>query len=277
MVSVGLLVRDGEVIANAPATQTYLTAGAPAYFGDYYRLQIGKQIYRDMAHLHAGLTGNRSDLAHREMSGWLSDPNEAEEFSRAQHAGSMGPALMLANRLDLSGARSLLDVAGGTGAYSIAFCRQNQDLLAVILDFPTVIDVARDYVDAAGMADGIDLLPGDARETVWPSGQDVVFMSYLLSAVAGGDLPMLLDRAFAALRPGGRLILHDFMLDQTRSGPRSAALFFLFYLVNQPDAVSFTVNELSPLIAEAGFSDLCHQVMIPDITMMVQATKPVTG
>lgn len=99
MVSVGVLLRDGDAIANAPVTQTYLTPGAPAYFGDYYRLQIGKQIYRDMEHLLAGLTGDRSDLAHRGMSGWFADPKEAEEFSHSQHAGSMGPALMLATGL----------------------------------------------------------------------------------------------------------------------------------------------------------------------------------
>lgn len=127
------------------------------------------------------------------------------------------------------------------------------------------------------MADRIVLLSGDARQTRWPDGQDVIFMSYLLSAVTGSDIPRLLDLAFAALRPGGRLIVHDFLLDQTRSGPRSAALFFVFYLVNQPDAVSFTVNELSPLITQAGFSSVSDEVMIPDITMMIQATKPDTA
>jgi ubiquinone/menaquinone biosynthesis C-methylase UbiE len=112
------------------------------------------------------------------------------------------------------------------GADAIAFCRWKPELQATILDFPTVTDVARGYVEAAGMSERIGLLAGDAREVDWPTEQDAVFVSYLLSAVAGLDIPRLLASAHAALRPGGRLIVHDFMLDETRSGPSSAALFF---------------------------------------------------
>jgi 2-hydroxy-4-(methylsulfanyl)butanoate S-methyltransferase len=185
LVSTGVLVREIGGLTNAPATETYLVPGAPAYFGDYYRFQIGGQIYGMMEHLDAGLIGDEVRLAHHRMRGWLSDPKEAENFPRAQHAGSLGPAIMLAKKLDLGWAESLLDVAGGRGAYSIAFCRSNPRLKATILDFPTVIDVAVRYVDEAGMKERIRLVGGDAREVEWPNRQDVVLMSYLLSAVGG--------------------------------------------------------------------------------------------
>lgn len=274
LVSTGVLVRQSDGLTNAPATEIYLVPGAAAYFGDYYRFQIGGQMYGIMDHLDAGLIGDEAGLAHNRMSGWLSDPKRADDFSRAQHAGSLGPAIMLSKRLDLSGAERLLDVAGGTGAYSIVFCQRNPGLSATILDFPTVIDVARRYVDEAGMADRVTLKSGDARETAWPDGQDVVLMSYLLSAVDGTDIPGLLERAFAALKPGGRLILHDFMLTEDRSGPSSAALFFLSYIAHQPDATSFTADELSPAIAAAGFEDAQSETMIPEITSMIVARKP---
>ena len=99
-------------------------------------------------------------------------------------------------------------------------------------------------------------------------------MSYLLSAVDGADIPGLLARTFAALKPGGRLILHDFMLNEDRSGPSSAALFFLSYIAHQPDATSFTADELSPAIAAAGFVDPQSETMIPEITSMIVARKP---
>jgi ubiquinone/menaquinone biosynthesis C-methylase UbiE len=274
LVSTGVLIDDNGVISNAPATQSYLVPGAPAYFGDYYRFQIGGQIYAILENLDAGLIGDEERLAHSRMSGWLSDPKQAEDFSRAQHAGSLGPAHLLSKKLDLSGAGSLLDVAGGTGAYSITFCQDNPELRATILDFPTVIDVARRYVNDAKMADRITLAAGDARETEWPGGQDVVLMSYLLSAVDGDQIPPLVGRAYEALNPGGLLVLHDFMLTEDRSGPSSAALFFLQYLAYQPGAVSFTAGELQPIVSAAGFQDFESQVMIPEITMMITARKP---
>ena len=274
LVSSGVLVRESGGLVNASATETYLVPGAPAYFGDYYRFQIGGQIYAIMEHLDAGLIGDEEGLAHNRMSGWLSDPKRADDFSRAQHAGSIGPAMMLSKRLDLAGAHRMLDVAGGSGAYSIVFCQQNPDLTATILDFQTVVDVARRYVDEAGMADRITLTAGDALDTVWPGGQDILLMSYLLSAVDGADIAPLLQGAFEALRPGGRVMVHDFMLDETRSGPSSAALFFLSYLANQPDAVSFTSGELSTMITNAGFVRVTTETMIPEITSLVVAHKP---
>ena len=59
-----------------------------------------------------------------------------ERFSSAQHSGSLGPARLLAKRLDLKDRRKLLDVGGGSGAYSIALCAANPRLSATILDFP---------------------------------------------------------------------------------------------------------------------------------------------
>lgn len=274
LVASGVLVRDGDTLTNAPATERYLVPGAKAYFGDYYRYQIGGQFYRNMLDLDAGLAGDRDALMNQSYGDFLADEEEARAFSLSQHAGSMGPALMLADRLDLSGARRLLDVAGGTGAYAIAFCDRNPDLHATIVDFPAVIKTAQGFIDEAGLSDRIALRGGDAREADWPADNDVVLMSYLLSAVDGRDIDGLLAKGFEALKPGGRLIVHDFMLDEARDGPSSAALFFLSYLTFQPDAISFSAEELAPRVDAAGFVDAEVDVMIPDITKMLIARRP---
>ena len=274
LLSLGLLVRSEAGYANAPATAAYLVPGAKAYFGDYYRFQIDRQIYPDLMHLDAGLKGDEDNLAHDSFSGWLDDPQLAADFSRAQHAGSLGPAMMMADRIDLSASRRLLDVAGGTGAYSITFCRRHADLTATIIDFPNVVEVAKGYVAEANLEKRITLQPGDALSEPWPGGQDAVLMSYFLSAVGGGDIEDLLGRAWQALAPGGQLIVHDFMLDDDRAGPAAAAGWFLVYLPLRTDAVSFSAAELKPLIAGHGFAEVQDAVMIPEITKVITARKP---
>jgi predicted O-methyltransferase YrrM len=274
LLSVGLLYREDDLIGNSPAAQRYLVPGAPAYFGDYYRFQIDRQIYPNMNDLDAGLAGDEDAMTHHSMGDWLADPQDADDFSRAQHAGSVGPAMMMVNAVDLGDAKTLLDVAGGTGAYAIAFCAKYPDLDAIILDFPTVVKVAERYLAEAGMAGRIALLGGDALGTDWPENQDVVLMSYLLSAVGGGDIAPLLQRAWRALRPGGRLIVHDFMLADDRSGPSATAGFFLQYLTVRTDPLSFTAAEMSQWAAAEGFAKVESAVMIPEITKMVTASKP---
>lgn len=268
-VSLGLIaLRDGRY-ENAPASEAYLVRSAPAYFGDYFRFQIDRQIYPLLEGLNQALEGK----AERSLYQQLSDPEEADYFSRAQHAGSLGPAALLRRTVDLSDGRQLLDVAGGSGAFTITLCRRYPELRATILDFPAVTDVAKRFIAEAGLTDRVALLSGDAVNTPWPAGQDVVLMSYLLSGVPGASIQTLFDKAFHALEPGGRLLVHDFMVNDDRSGPRSAALWFMTLLFD-PQAISFSAAELEPLAKGAGFVELSVGDLIPGITRLLTARKP---
>jgi SAM-dependent methyltransferase len=274
LTSLGLIVRDDAGFHNSPAGGRYLARGGPAYFGDYYRLQIDRQIYPSLEHLDAGLAGEAADLALYSTAGLMSDPVEAEAFSLAQHAGSLGPALELAKTVDLDGSRTLLDVAGGSGAFSITMCKRYPEMTATIIDFPNVVEVARRYVAEAGLSERIELRGGDALDTEWPGDQDVILMSYLLSAVRERDMATLFENGYRSLRAGGLLIVHDFMLDDDERGPALAAQWFLSYLAHQPDAASFSAGTLQDLLVGAGFVDVSSQILIPEITKIVLCQKP---
>src|SRR3982074_2339031 len=118
LLALGLLVRAEKSYANAPATQRYLVRGSDAFLGDYYGLQIANLIFPSQLGLTDGLLGKPT----QSMRAMLADPEDAALFSDAQHQGSMGPALLLSRRVDLTGCTSLLDVAGGRGAFSIVLC-----------------------------------------------------------------------------------------------------------------------------------------------------------
>ena len=267
----GLVVGEDGRWANAPATSRYLVAGAPEAFGDYYRLQVDGLIYPMLQHLTAGLRGDESALAPSLAADGMSDRDRAASFSRAQHAGSLGPAAVLARRVDLSGASHLLDVAGGTGAMSITLCQAHPQLTATIIDFPNVVEVGREYVAAAGLQDRVRFVPGSALGVEWPAA-DVVLLSYLLSAVAGSDIQPLLRRASAVLSgSGGLLLLHDFMLDDDRLGPELAALWFLQYLAERTDAVSFTAADLRRELDGLGFRQVTEESLIPGVTKLLRA------
>ena len=228
-------------------------------------------MYPALDHLDAGLAGDASNLV--DTPSLMSDPAEAEVFSVAQHAASLGPAIMLAKTIDLHGSRTLLDVAGGSGAFSITLCRRYPELAATIIDFPNVIEVARRFIADAGLSERIELVGGNALATDWPRNQDVVLMSYLLSAVKDDDIPTLLASAHRSLRPGGLLIVHDFMLDDDEQGPSLAAQWFLLNLAFQPEAGSFSAATLSVLLAERGFTSVSSQTLIPQITKVVVGSK----
>ena len=82
LTSIGLVVRDGDGYRNAPASERYLVRAAPAYFGDYYRFQIDRQIYPALLHLDSGIAGDTAHLAFDSLAGLTGDPVQRDQFRR---------------------------------------------------------------------------------------------------------------------------------------------------------------------------------------------------
>lgn len=271
LVSLGVLAKEDAFYSNSPAAGRYLVRGKPAYFGDYYRYQIDRLIYPGMDNLEQALAG---EPLHGLYNHAFKDAREAEDFTRGQHSGSKGPAFLLARSVDLSNCRNLLDVGGGSGAFSLAFCRENPELSATILDFPNVVCHAETFAREEGLSGRITPLPGNALETPWPENQDVVLMSYLLSAVPRTAVAALLRRALDALSPGGRLLLHDFTVAEDGTGPQLAALWYLPMMLGNPLSQALTAEELCEACEAEGFELLGVEASIPEITHLVTARKP---
>lgn len=264
--------RDGA-FANSPAAASFLVKGQKYDFSDYIRLQVGRQMYPLMDQLNDALTDNLPDEAVGSYAEWFSDPAEARLYSESQHAGSLGPARALARRLDIDGAARLLDVGGGTGAFSITLCNAFPGLDSTIVDFPNVVDVGRGKVDAAGLSDRIHYVEADATGLDWPGDQDMVLMSYLLSGVPAEMHDGLFAAAFRALKPGGRILVHDFIVRDDRTGPHLTALWQLQHTAFTPHACSLDDAGLAGALESAGFAGTEVGPMIPEMTMLAEAHK----
>jgi hypothetical protein len=252
--TVGLISEADGAFTNAPATATYLVAGAPGDFRDYVRVVNGGFLYEGIVYSEGGVG--------------------AEAFSAAQHAGSLGPARLFAKRVDLAGARRFLDVGGGSGAYTHAVLRRHPDLRATILDFPETLETARRYAAEAGLTSRIEHLGGNAITTAWPGGQHAVLMSYVWSAVGAADIPVLARRAFEALSPGGTVLIHDFMVDDTHQGPDFAAWYLLAAILDNPGAKCLTPGYVEGALRDAGFAVERTETMLEGITSLTRARKP---
>ncbi len=147
------------------------------------------------------------------------------------------------------------------------------DLTATIIDFPNVAEIGWRFVTEAGMVDRIRYIPGNALEAAWPTEQDAILMSYLFSGVPGGELPRLVRDAFASLAPGGHFMVHDFMVEDDRTGPPMAALWQLQHMAFTPDARSVTPGWLKDTMAAAGFTDIREHEMVPGLTRLIHARK----
>jgi 2-hydroxy-4-(methylsulfanyl)butanoate S-methyltransferase len=272
--SLGLITEHDGRLINAPATARYLVAGAPGDFRDYVRLVNGAFGYESFRHLGAALRGERIFPDKGFYEGLIYGAGiGGEQFSSAQHTGSLGPARLMAKRVQLNGRNRLLDVGGGSGAYTLAFCAANPELSATILDFPQTIDTARRNAEEAGFAGRIAHLAGSAITTDWPAGHDVILMSYLWSAVGENGVAVLARRVMDALPPGGLVLVHDFMVDDAHEGPPFAAWYLLGSIFDNPNAVCLTPSYVEGVLREARLDVEPTEILLPGITMLTRASK----
>ena len=277
LVSVGLLEQVDGVVAgfrNAPASQTMLVTGPDGSFADYCRDQIDRQMYPFLHNIADVLRGRRDTVPFEDYEAWFGDADEASLYSESQHAVSLPAAALLAAVVDLSSCRRLLDVGGGSGAFAITLCRQHPELTATVLDFPNVARVGRRFVAQAGLDDRIGFVEGNALEVEWPDEQDAVLFSYVSGSVSAEGVRELYRRAHRALRPGGSVLIHDFMVDDDRSGPPLPALWAFQHVAFTPGATGLTPGFVTGLLRDCGFEDLSVGPFVPGMTRLVRGRKP---
>ena len=276
LTSIGLVDREeeGEIYSNSPGAKAFLAKGAKYEFGDYLRYQIDQQMYPFLGQLNEVLDGSLDPDAVDSYQHWMSDPEQASIYCEAQHAGSLGPGRTLTRLVDLSKAKTLLDVGGGTGAMSIRLLEAFPNLNSTIIDFPNVAEIGWQFISSAGMVNRIRYIPSNALTAEWPKEQDAILMSYLFSGIPGSEVPRLVEYAFDCLAPSGSFMVHDFMVEDDRTGPPMAALWQLQHMAFTPDARSVTPGWLRTRLHEVGFVDIREDEMIPGLTRLIHARRP---
>jgi len=259
----------------SPNASKFLVRSAKYFYGDYLRLQMGQQFYRHMQALPQIMkTGQGPTYAKL-----FSDPAEADTYTTAQHNGSLATAKMLCKRVDLSSAKSMLDIGGGSGAFAIMICRQNPQLKATVLEFPEVCNTGERFVasEPKEVAERVSYVRGSCLDA-WPSelGQnhDVVLISYVSESVPAEAVPMMYTRAFERLKPGGMLIVHSFMVDDSLDGPLLGALWSLQHVAVNAEGMGLHPGMVKDLMTKAGFTDVANQEMIGGMTKLVIGKKP---
>ncbi len=274
LTSIGAVEYKDGVYTNSPAAEHFMVKGAKYDFGDYLRYQIDKQMYPFMQQLNDVMDGTLGPGEIDSYAHWMSDGDQAALYSESQHSGSLGPGRTLARTVDLSNARTLLDVGGGTGAMTISLCKAYPELTSTIVDFPNVAEIGWRFVAEADLVNRVRYIPGNALESTWPSEQDAVLMSYLLSGVPGSKIKDLLQWSWNSLEPGGVLMVHDFMIEKDRRGPTLAALWQLQHMAFTPEAQSISTFWLSDALAETGFKVELADDLIPGMTKLIVGRKP---
>ncbi|MCP4756426.1 MAG: methyltransferase domain-containing protein [Proteobacteria bacterium] len=187
------------------------------------------------------------------------EENWYDSFIAAMHNRAETGAPAAVAQLDMTGAKRVLDVGGGSGAFSIQFVKQNEGLSATVYDLPHVVEMAKRYVAEAGVSDRVGFTGGDyTKDSEIGSGYDLAFLSAIIHSNSPETNRDLIDKCYRALTPGGRIVVQDFIMDDDRTTPMFGAIFALNMLVGTQHGDTFTETEIAEWMTSAGFSDIGH-------------------
>ena len=260
---------DGERLENAPDTAKYLVKGDPRYagpwmtftrpdVGDWFRMT---ELMRERGGTRLGMY---DDLT---VEG-------AKKYHRATASIGFGAGRRFVKSVDLSDRHHLLDLGGGSGAYSITAVRAHDQLRATVLDLPAVIEATKEYIDEAGVADRVDTVGADFTAGEFRGPVDVVVMASNLPIYDADVIGGVVARAFRALEHGGEMHLIGEMLADDRTGPVDAAMWGMYELMCGSFGRAHTRADCVGYFEAAGFIDVEVTEFVPGVLARCAGRKP---
>lgn len=183
-------------------------------------------------------------------------------------------SLHTAGILPLQGKAAILDVGGASGTYTEAFLQCMPEAVATLFDLPPVVELAKKRFDKSPYADRVQYVAGDFHADPLPSGFDFVWVSAIIHQMSREESVQLYKKCFAALKPGGTIVIRDFVMDETRTSPCAGTLFGINMLVNRAGGRVYSFAEIQEDLAKAGFVSAVHAVKVPTMCAIVSAQRP---
>ena len=166
------------------------------------------------------------------------------------------PAKLTAQLVDEPADQKLkiLDIAAGHGLYGLAFAERNPRAEIVAVDWPNVLEVAKENAQRAGVSDRYSTIAGSAFDVDYGIGYDLVLLTNFLHHFDKATCETLLRKVHAALADGGRAITLEFVPNDDRISPPEAAGFSMVMLASTPGGDAYTFSELEGMCSNAGFA-----------------------
>jgi (2Fe-2S) ferredoxin/predicted O-methyltransferase YrrM len=260
LVAEGLLEKSGDRFANTGTSARYLAAGG----SDDSRAALMHTVH--LWTTWSQLTDSvRAGTATARREGSNRGQPWTEAFIAAMHKNASERAPAIVRAVDARGAGRMLDVGGGSGAYSIAFAAANRSLQVDLLDLPAVTPIAERHITEAGLQDRVRTREGDLTVDRFGGPYDLVFVSAICHMLSPAENQDLLNRCYEAAAPGGRVVIQDFVLDPSKVTPKAGALFALNMLVGTRAGSAYSESEYDAWLHAAGFREIEH-VRLPGPT-----------
>jgi 2-polyprenyl-3-methyl-5-hydroxy-6-metoxy-1,4-benzoquinol methylase len=267
---IGLLAKADGVYQLTPDAAAFLSKKSPMYLGTTAQFLTLPEMKKNFDSLTE--TVRRGGVA--PTGNTVADENPIwVDFAR-----SMAPLMMPAGHAIAgmvagpdAGAIRVLDIAAGHGMFGVIIAQHNPKAEIVAVDWKPVLAVAEENARAAGVQSRYTTLAGDAFKVDFGTGYDVVLVPNFLHHFDHATCTTFLKKCHAALKPGGKVVVVEFVPNADRVSPPMAAAFSLTMLAGTPSGDAYTMAELEKQLSDAGFSNISsHALPTPETILLAQ-------
>jgi SAM-dependent methyltransferase len=269
----GFLTKDGDRYSLTQDSAVFLDKRSPHYLGgaiDFLLSPMLTEGFNDFtaAVRKGGTTASEQGTIAPEHPVWV-------KFARAMAPMMALPSQLMAKLVDEKADRKLkiLDIAAGHGLYGIAFAKNNPQAEIIALDWPNVLEVAKENARNAGVAARYRTIEGSAFDVDFGTGYDMVLVTNFLHHFDPATCETLLRKVYAALVDGGRAVTLEFVPNEDRISPPEVAAFSVMMLGGTPAGDAYTFSELERMCSSAGFSRSEIHPLPPSLQQVVISEK----
>lgn len=269
----GMLTKENNRYALTLDSSVFLDKRSPAYLGGATEFLCSSMLVDAMRNMTEAVRKGGTPM---KDDGTVGPENPVwVKFARAMAPLMSLPSQMMAKLVDPTADRPLkiLDIAAGHGLFGIAFAQNNPHAEITALDWKTVLEVAKENAQKAGVADRYKTIEGSAFDVDFGSGYDLVLLTNFLHHFDAPTNETLLRKVHAALADGGRAVTLEFVPNDDRVTPVETAGFSLVMLTTTPSGDAYTFAELERMAANAGFSRSTLHPLPPTTEQVVISEK----
>jgi 2-polyprenyl-3-methyl-5-hydroxy-6-metoxy-1,4-benzoquinol methylase len=271
LTAISYLRKTGSSYGLLPAPAAFLVPGKKAYVGAMAQaLSLTWDAWKNLP--EAVKSGRPAETVNVAEKGKEFFPKLVASLFPGNFAASTAAVSRLPAK-ERRKIHKILDVAAGSGAWSLAFAQAIPQARVTTLDFPEMTPIARGYAEKLGVAGRYKYLEGDLRQVDFGRDTfDLVILGHIIHSEGEEHGKELLRKSYAALRPGGKLLIAEFVPNDARTGPAMPLLFGLNMLLQTEEGNVFTLREYRTWLKAAGYRKVAT-IPVPPPSTLILATK----
>jgi len=247
----------------------HLVNSSPWFIGPYFLSMRERPVVKDFVTIlrtdRPANWGSYRD--HKEWGEAMLTPEFARTFTAAMDCRGWYLGAAAASAIEVRAHARLLDIAGGSGIYACAMVARHPQLAAAVFERPPVDGIARTMIAERGCAERVDVIAGDMFVDALPRGFDLHLFSNVLHDWDVPKVRTLLAASFAALDPGGMVIVHGAHVNAEKNGPLPVAAYSAL-LMSVTEGRCYSVAEMETFLGETGFRDVRFTATVADRSLI---------